>query len=188
MGISDIIEKLEKEFEREFDKTLKSVESIFKKNGWLQPRDWKEILHWHYYKYKDSPNYERPNIKDRQVYIDWGKDYFKPTGEPKKEQSKSKTLKQLFKEKFQSDNNYIELKKRLFKKDLLSADLTTWIGTKENGKIQLASTIKYIGLKYLNKTLSNNEVVFISEHDFNNSISNQTSKTAKAENGQFYFN
>lgn len=98
-----------------------------------------------------------------------------------------KTLEELFREKFGTDKEYQDLKERLFSKELLSDDLSTWIGTKENGKTQLASVIKYAGQNNLQRNLSEKEVIFISVKDFNNKVSEGTVKKGKYENAEYYF-
>jgi hypothetical protein len=101
--------------------------------------------------------------------------------------TKDLTLKELFKEKFGNDEEYQSLKKKLLSKELLSDDLSTWIGTKENGKTQLASVIKYAGQNNLGRKLTNKEVVFISEIDFKNRVDIQTAKNGKYELAEYYF-
>lgn len=98
-----------------------------------------------------------------------------------------KTLEELFKEKFGTDKEYQDLKKRLFSKDLLSENLSTWIGTKDNGKMLLASVIKYVGMNFLQRTLSEKEVIFISVKDFNNRVSLGTVKLSKCDLAEYYF-
>jgi hypothetical protein len=98
-----------------------------------------------------------------------------------------KTLKELLKGKFGTDKEYQSFKKQLFSKDLLSQDRSTWIGTDQNGKIQLASVIKYAGREFLQRSLSEKEVKFISTNDFNNTVSPGSVKKGKADFGQFYF-
>lgn len=110
--------------------------------------------------------------------------------QPKKTANKDiplKTLKQLFYEKFGRDKEYHELKKHLFKESLLSEDLSTWIGNNDNGKIQLASSIKFLGQKYLQEALSEKQVVFISENDFNLKISKGSTKKGNTKNGETNF-
>jgi len=98
-----------------------------------------------------------------------------------------KTLKELLKGKFGTDKEYQDLKKRLFSKDLLSENLSTWIGTKDNGKMLLASVIKYVGMNFLQRTLSEKEVIFISVKDFNNKVSLGTVKLSKCDLAEYYF-
>jgi hypothetical protein len=103
-----------------------------------------------------------------------------------------KTLEELFKEKFGTDKEYQDFKENLFSKNpkekkLLSEDLSTWIGTRENGKMQLASVIKYAGQNFLQRNLSEKEVIFISVKDFNNKVSEGTAKKGKYENAEYYF-
>ena len=82
--------------------------------------------------------------------------------------------------------NLNDLKNHLFKKGLLSEDKTTWIGIGMNGVIQLASLIKFIGLKYFQTTFSEKQVGLIGEKDFSIVISKGSIKKGKAESGEYY--
>lgn len=111
---------------------------------------------------------------------------------PKKPQFLPKeilTLSKCFKNKFgkvEGEKKLNELKNHLFKKSLLSEDLTTWIGIGMNGKTQLASLIKFIGMKYFQTSFSEKQVAFISEMDFSLKMSEGTIKKAKSEFGEVY--
>lgn len=80
-----------------------------------------------------------------------------------------------------------EVIETLFNHDLISEDRSTWIGTKMNGKSQLASVIKFIGLKYLQMTFSVKDVQSIALNTFNTKISIATIKSSPSSNGEYYF-
>jgi len=74
MGILDEHIKIYNEYiDKEFKKTLKIVKKEFKQNNWRAPRDWKQIIDWHYFKYKGTEGYKRPNIKDEKIFLEWAK-------------------------------------------------------------------------------------------------------------------
>ena len=57
-----------------------------------------------------------------------------------------------------------------------------------HGKEQLASLIKYIGIKFFQTALSTEQVGYIGENDFNLKISKATIKNAKSGKGEYYLN
>lgn len=73
-----LLDKFEKEYndyiDNEFKKTWRVVKKIFKENNWTRPRDWKDILDWHYFKYKSIEGAKRPSVKDKNVFLEWAKD------------------------------------------------------------------------------------------------------------------
>lgn len=88
---------------------------------------------------------------------------------------------------FENEHEINEITKALYDNELISEDRSTWIGTKMNGKSQLASVIKFIGLKYLQKTFSVKDVQSIALNTFNIKISIATIKTSPPSNGEYYF-
>lgn len=113
-----------------------------------------------------------------------------PQNPPKTASKEFLTLAQSFNDKFGKEigtQKLNDLKAKLYKKGVLSEDHSTWIGVGMDGKSQLASLIKFVGHKFLNKSLSEDQVIFISEKDFNNKVSKGTVKKGKAENAEFYF-
>lgn len=75
MGLLDKeIKEYDEFIENEFKKTWKVVKAIFKENNWTRPRDWKQIIDWHYHKYKSMEGYKYPDIKDKKNLVEWAKD------------------------------------------------------------------------------------------------------------------
>ncbi|MCH7402892.1 hypothetical protein ACFOUP_16800 [Belliella kenyensis] len=95
-------------------------------------------------------------------------------------------LKLAFQNQFGNDSKYFELLNCLFKQGLLSDDLSVWVGTKENGKIQLASLIKWVGLKELTIKFTEKEVKEIAKKNFGLPISLSSVKASKPEDGEYY--
>jgi hypothetical protein len=101
------------------------------------------------------------------------------------------TLSQFFSNRFgkiEGEKKLHDLKWSLYKKNLLSEDLSIWIGTGMHGKEQLASFIKYIGIKFFQTALSTEQVGYIGENDFNLKISIATIKNSKSDKGEYYLN
>lgn len=112
-----------------------------------------------------------------------------PPQKPQSEPKKILTLSQCFNNKFgkvEGEKKLNELKSHLFKKSLLSEDLTTWTGTGMHGKGQLASLIKFIGMRFFQTAFSEKQVAIISEEDFNLKMHLGTIKKAKSEFGEYY--
>ena len=113
-----------------------------------------------------------------------------PQNPPKSQSKEFFTLAKSFNDKFGKDEGIQklnDLKAKLYKEGVLSEDHSTWVGVGMHGKSQLASLIKYVAHKFINKSFSENQVIFISEKDFNNKVSKGTVKKALAENAEFYF-
>ena len=125
-------------------------------------------------------------ISLQEVYLK-----FTPPKKPSSEPKKVFTLSQFFSNRFgkiEGEKKLNDLKRNLYKKNLLSEDLSIWIGTGMHGKEQLASLIKYIGIKFFQTALSTEQVGYIGENDFNLKISNATIKNAKSDKGEYYLN
>ncbi|GAB2479050.1 hypothetical protein [Algoriphagus taiwanensis] len=97
------------------------------------------------------------------------------------------SLKELFIKKYEDQKEYDKLKNFLYKKGLISEDYTTWTGIDMHGKIHLVSMVKYIGLKFLQKSLHEKQVIQICIQDFNVEVSLGSVKKGKSEDGEYLF-
>lgn len=106
------------------------------------------------------------------------------------ESSKHKTIKEnlkiLFFEKNENYDEFNDILNRLQKQELLSEDKLTWIGKGMNGKIQLASLIKWIGISRLRTKFQEKEVISIGLNNFNMNISQGSVKKANESDGEYY--
>jgi hypothetical protein len=69
--LNEMFDAEQKQIHNEFEKTLKSLDPIFQKNGWIRPRDWTEVSNWYNLNFKDESSYQKPKIEDREIYIRW---------------------------------------------------------------------------------------------------------------------
>lgn len=192
-------------YEKEIPPMVESLKHFWEKYTLMIPNDFSKVIAWSL-KEENSKSFtieELPeiiksiNIQEIDL-IKWSKEYSDTIKKllstclirnNKKQPKEILTLKERFEKKFgklEGEETLNELKSHLFKKSLLSEDLTTWVGNGMNGKEQLASLIKFIGMKFFQNAFSEKEVGHISENDFNLEISSGTIKKAKSENGEYY--
>ena len=200
------LDSFEKKNEIIFRETKKSLKNYFKTKNLILPINWKEVfLDWFLNKYADDRYFLKDGtghitkhlldvIANREFYIEWARfETDKLLGIEKLEKQKQPkeifSLSEIFKNKYgkvEGAKNLNDLKTQLFEKGVLSEDRTAWIGIGMHGVIQLASLIKFIGLKYFQTTFSEKQVELICEKDFNKKISKGSIKKGKSEHGEYY--
>jgi hypothetical protein len=109
--LNKMMDAEQKQIHNEFEKTLKSLDPIFQKNGWIRPRDWTEISNWYNLNFKDESSYQKPKIEDREIYIKWAESNHKNQEIEKPEKGESVAVKyQLLDEFFKGNEKFNNLK------------------------------------------------------------------------------